>query len=70
LGVGGETFDRRAKIDVLEVAGRRILDVGANLDDDTRPDDADRGYGGVIGGPAWAGLVVELDFPRGLFWIR
>lgn len=70
MGVGGQTFDRRTRIDALEVAGKRISDLGAVLDDDTRPDDADRSYGGVIGGPAWAGLIVELDFPRGMFWLR
>jgi len=70
LGVAGGTLSRRTRIDLLEVAGRRIADVEANLDDDTRPDDADSHYGGVIGGPAWAGLAIVLDFPHGRFWVR
>ena len=70
LGVAGGTLNRKTRIDLLEVAGRRIAGVEANLDDDTRPDDADARYGGVIGGPAWAGLVVTLDFPHGRLWIR
>jgi hypothetical protein len=70
LGVAGGTLNRKTRIDLLEVAGRRIAGVEANLDDDTRPDDADARYGGVIGGPAWAGLVVTLDFPRGRLWVR
>ena len=70
LGVAGGTQSRRTRIDLLEVAGRRIADVEANLDDDTRPDDADSHYGGVIGGPAWTGLAIFLDFPRGRFWVR
>ena len=69
LGVAGGTLGRRTRIDLLEVAGRRIADVEANLDDDTRPDDADSRYGGAIGGPAWAGLAIFLDFPRGWFWV-
>ena len=70
LGVAGGTLTRRTRIDLLEVAGRRIADVEANLDDDTRPDDADAHYGGVIGGPAWRGLAIVLDFPHGRFWVR
>ncbi len=70
MGVAGGTLSRRTRIDLLEVAGRRIADVDVNLDDDTRPDDADNHYGGVIGGPAWAGLAIVIDFPRGRFWVR
>ena len=43
---------------------------GSNLDDPVLPDDASRAYGGVIGGPAWSGLVVTLDFPRARMWVR
>jgi len=70
LGVAGDTQSRRTRIDLLEVAGRRIADLEVNLDDDTRPDDADSHYGGVIGGPAWAGMAIVLDFPHGRFWVR
>lgn len=70
LGVAGETRSRKTRMDLLEAGGRRIAGPEANLDDDTRPDDADARYGGVIGNPAWAGLVVTLDFPRQRFWVR
>jgi hypothetical protein len=42
----------------------------ANFADMTRPDDAGPAYGGVIGGPAWNGLVLTLDFPQGRVWVR
>ena len=70
LGVAGGTLTRKTRIDAQDVAGRRIVGVETNLDDDTRADDADERYGGVIGGPAWAGRVIVLDFPRRLFWVR
>ena len=70
LGVAGETVNRKTRIDSLLVAGRRIAEPEANLADETVPDDAGRGYGGVIGGPAWSGLSITLDFPRGRFWVR
>jgi hypothetical protein len=70
LGVGGGTEGRRARIDLLEVAGQRIAGPVADLDDDARPDDAGPDYGGVIGGPAWAGRAIILDFPRQRFWVR
>jgi hypothetical protein len=70
LGVVGETVTRKTRIDLLEVAGRRIVGPEVNLADETVPDDAGAGYGGVIGGPAWTGLSVTLDFPHSRFWLR
>ena len=70
LGVAGATLNRKTRIDLLEVAGTRILGPEANLDDDTRPDDADAAYGGVIGGPAWEGLCITVDFPHRRCWVR
>ena len=70
LGVAGETYVANGHIDALEVAGRRIEGLDVNFADDTRNDDAGPRYGGVIGGPAWRGLVVILDLPRRLMWVR
>jgi len=70
LGVAGETFVANGRIDALEVAGRRIENLDVNFADDTRNDDAGPRYGGVIGGPAWRGLVVTLDLPRRRMWVR
>jgi len=70
LGVGGEMRTRRGRIDALTVAGRRLTGLDANFDDRSRPDDAGPNFGGVIGGPAWTGLVLTLDFPRRRVWVR
>lgn len=70
LGVAGTSTIERGRIDELQVAGKRIPALQVNFADETRPDDAGPGYGGVIGGPAWAGLVVTLDLPRGRMWLR
>jgi hypothetical protein len=70
LGVAGTSVIERGRIDELEVAGRRIAGLDVNLADDTRPDDAGPRYGGVIGDPAWRGLIVTLDQPRGWIWLR
>lgn len=70
LGVAGRTRSERGRIGDLVVAGRTIAAPEANFADQTRPDDASQAYGGVIGGPAWAGLVLTLDFPRQKVWVR
>ena len=70
LGVAGGTLNRKTRIDLLDVAGRRIFGPQANLDDESRPSDAGPDYGGVIGGPAWSGLAITLDFPHRRFWVR
>jgi len=70
LGVAGATRSRLGRIDALTVAGRRIANPGANFADQVRPDDAQSDYGGVIGGPAWAGLVLTLDFPHRRVWVH
>ena len=48
--------------------GLTITDLEANFANETRPDDAGPAHGGIIGGPAWRGLSVTLDFPDRLFW--
>jgi hypothetical protein len=70
LGVAGAAYTARGRIDALEVAGRRIEGPEVNFADDTREDDAGPRYGGVIGGPAWRGLVVTLDLPHRRLWLR
>jgi hypothetical protein len=70
LGVAGLSLIERGRIDALEVAGRRILGPEVNFADDTRVDDAGPRYGGVIGGPAWRGLVLYLDLPQRRMWLR
>jgi hypothetical protein len=71
LGVGGETTIERGRIDALDVGGREILAPNVNFADETPPPaDAGARYGGVIGGPAWAGLVLTLDLPHRRMWLR
>jgi hypothetical protein len=70
LGVAGASVIARGRIDALEVAGRRIAGPEVNFADDTKDDDAGPRYGGVIGGPAWRGLILTLDLPRRRMWLR
>jgi hypothetical protein len=70
LGVAGGSVIKRGRIDMLEVAGRKIISPEVNFADQTRPDDAGPRYGGVIGGPAWNGLVLTLDLPHRMMWLR
>jgi hypothetical protein len=70
LGVAGESPIERGRIDRLEVAGHAILSPEVNFADETRADDAGPDYGGVIGGPAWSGLVLTLDLPGRRMWVR
>jgi hypothetical protein len=71
LGVAGETTIERGQVDALDVAGRRILAPEVNFADETAPAaDAGPAYAGVIGGPAWAGLVLVLDMPHRRAWVR
>jgi len=70
MGVGGLTRTERGRLDALTVAGHVIAGPQANFADRTLPDDAGPAYGGVIGGPAWRGLVLTLDFPHRRVWLR
>ena len=70
VGVGGPEATSRGHIDALEIAGRRIEALTVNFADETRPSGAGADYAGVIGGPAWAALVLTLDFPRRRMWLR
>ncbi len=70
MGVGGMTQTARGRLDALTVAGHTIAEPVANFADATVPDDAGPAYGGVIGGPAWQGLVLTLDFPHRRVWLR
>ena len=70
MGVGGFTRTERGRLDALTVAGHTIAGPQANFADRTVPDDAGPAYGGVIGGPAWRGLVLTLDFPHRRVWLR
>ena len=71
LGVAGESTIERGHVDSLDVAGRRIMGPQVNFADETPPAaDAGPAYAGVIGGPAWNGLVLTLDLPRRRMWLR
>jgi len=70
MGVGGYTMTERGRLDALVVAGHTITSPVANFADKTVPDDAGPAYGGVIGGPAWQGLSLTLDFPHRRVWLR
>jgi hypothetical protein len=68
LGVAGAERSRRGRVETLRVDGLTITDLEANFANETRPDDAGPRHGGILGGPAWRGLSVTLDFPDRLFW--
>jgi len=70
MGVGGFTLTERGRLDALVVAGHTITGPQTNFADKTLPDDAGPAYGGVIGGPAWRGFVLTLDFPHRRVWLR
>ena len=72
LGVAGaESTIERGRVDALNVAGRRIVGPQVNFADETPPAaDAGPAYAGVIGGPAWNGLVLTLDLPHRRMWLR
>jgi hypothetical protein len=71
LGVAGESTIERGRVDALDVAGRRIVSPQVNFADETPPGaDAGAAYAGVIGGPAWNGLVLTLDLPHRRMWLR
>ena len=70
MGVAGMTLTERGRLDALTVAGHVIAGPQANFADRTVPDDAGPAYGGVIGGPAWRGLILTLDFPHRRVWLR
>jgi hypothetical protein len=71
LGVAGESTIERGQVDALDVAGRRIAGPQVNFADETPPAaDAGPAYAGVIGGPAWNGLVLTLDLPHRRMWLR
>ena len=54
-----------------DVAGRRIVNPEVNFADETAPAaEAGASYAGVIGGPAWNGLVLTLDLPHRRMWLR
>lgn len=70
VGLTGQTHKAIARLDVLEVAGLRLTGVEANFADALRPDDADRDYAGLIGGPVFAGRVVVIDYARSKLWFN
>jgi len=70
IGLGGVETTDRGRIDVLEIAGRRITGLTVNFADEGRPDGADQAYAGVIGGPAWSGLALTLDFSGRRMWLE
>jgi len=70
VGVAGDTRGRLGRVEALDVAGHRIASPQADFADQLHPDDAGPDYGGVIGGPAWSGLVLTLDFPHRRVWVR
>jgi hypothetical protein len=71
LGVAGESTIERGHVDALDVAGRRIVGPEVNFADETPPGaDAGPAYAGVLGGPAWDGLVLTLDLPHRRMWLR
>jgi len=68
-GVAGVAQSQLGTINSLDIAGVQLLDLPADFADDLAPDDASRDYAGVIGGPAWRGRQITLDYPGRRFWI-
>lgn len=68
MGVAGVSQARIGRLTALEIAGQRLPALEANFADEVRPDDAGRDHAGVIGGPAFAGRRVTIDYPGQRFW--
>ena len=62
-GVAGVSQARIGRLTALEFAGQRLAGLQANFADEVRPDDAGRDHAGVIGGPAFAGRRITIDYP-------
>ena len=62
-GVAGVSQARIGRLTALEVAGQRLAGLSANFADEVRPDDAGRDHAGVIGGPAFSGRRIIIDYP-------
>lgn len=69
VGLGGSAPERRGRVDALDVAGLSLAGAEAALDDPAAaPADAPPGYAGQIGGAAWRGRVLVIDFPARRAW--
>jgi hypothetical protein len=69
VGVGGAARSRLAQLDALELAGDRLTDVTVDVANDVHPDDAGPAYAGAIGGAAFKGRVLHLDYLRQKMWL-
>jgi hypothetical protein len=69
-GVAGVSHARIGRLTALEIAGQRLIDLQANFADEVRPDDAGQDHAGVIGGPAFAGRRITIDYPGQRFSIE
>jgi hypothetical protein len=69
LGIAGAAQSRIAPLDRFEGAGLVLEGVLADFADTLRPDDAPRDYVGLLGGPAFHGRVLTIDYARNRMWL-
>ncbi len=69
VGLGGQSRSRMANLDRLDLAGRTLTNVEADYANEMQPDDSPGDFAGVIGGPAFAGRVLHLDYARSVMWL-
>lgn len=69
VGIGGESRSQMANLDRFEVAGRVLTNIPADFADNLHPNDSPADFAGVIGGPAFAGRVLTIDYARSLMWL-
>lgn len=70
MTVAGVHPQRLGRLDDLTVGAVRLGTLSANFAAETRPNGAGAGYAGLIGGPAFRGQVLTIDFPDGLMRLR
>lgn len=69
LTIAGAHPQRLGRLDDLRIGGVRLGSLAANFAAETQPNGAGAGFAGLIGGPAFEGLALTIDFPNGLMRI-
>jgi hypothetical protein len=69
MGVAGAARSRLARLDALDLAGVRLQGLTVDMANDVRPDDAGPAYAGAIGGGAFQGRVLHIDYLRQRMWV-
>jgi hypothetical protein len=69
VGIAGQGRSFMAPLDRFEGAGLVLEGAMTDFADPLRPDDAPRNYAGLLGGPAFHGRVLTIDYARARLWL-